>query len=1000
MKDIGAQWNKWDLHVHAPSKFTCAKNDKFIGTDLREKQSKFIEELKNVKDHKVIGITDYFSLDGYKMVMEHSKDLAHFDLIIPNIELRITPVTTKNRKINLHIIPNTEVLSIEEIERLLYNFDFGPDKFTCTENDLIALGKRTGVLSSDEEAFVKGLNEFAISYDTFFKVFDSQPKKVKENVLIGVSNNSNDGASGIKDIQGIRDIIYYGVNFIFSAQESDRKYFSGKGSDNVEFIIKKYGSIKSCIHGSDYHGSRDGKTICIPDLNRYCWIKASPTFKGLQQAILEFENRIFIGDKPEVLKRFDSSKYDFINKIEIDFIEGKTTTEEWFRKKTLFFNKELTAIIGNKGQGKSAITDIIGLAGASSKQEKFSFLNTKRFLAHKDSQAYKCRLTFGDNTNSEWRNFTDKIDASENERITYLPQSYIESICAEEGDQFEKVIKEIIFSYLPPEDRLGTESFDQFTNAIEDPITKSIQNIKEILRDKIDTLLDKERKKKKAYIDSLNNQRTELVKKLHALNEPEEVKNPNTKNDEEMASEKNNIIDDLKLRINKIENTTSNNKYEIEKVNNNVNKLESLKSEIEIIKSDFDKIVNKYSGFLNEQYRINFKDIANLTIKSDSLLKQIVGCKKCVEKVKEINSSLDHEKESINKQISDIEAKLSSEQKKYNDYKKNLEIYTKTKSNFMTNIQKLNDDINYISSELDREISEIQNDIIDLSKSIFKKNKDLIARNQKVFEPIKAKIDLWKKEIPVLNKYDLNFESNIQLKDKLEENILDEFISSGVSGTFCGKDNAISQLKKRISYDDPISENSLEKFLRSILEALYKDLRNESNETPIDNIESQFKRSDGLSKQRDFYFYLFSCSFLKSVTEITSNAKSLKKLSPGEKGAVLLVVYLLLDKTSHTLVIDQPEENLDNQSVYEVLRPFILKAKKKRQVIIVTHNPNIAVTCDAEQIIVVHIDKENKNKFSFVSGSIENTEINNEVAAILEGTMPAFNNRKNKYFKK
>ncbi|HWI23286.1 MAG TPA: hypothetical protein VNS59_00005, partial [Lysobacter sp.] len=69
-----------------------------------------------------------------------------------------------------------------------------------------------------------------------------------------------------------------------------------------------------------------------------------------------------------------------------------------------------------------------------------------------------------------------------------------------------------------------------------------------------------------------------------------------------------------------------------------------------------------------------------------------------------------------------------------------------------------------------------------------------------------------------------------------------------------------------------------------------------------------------------------------------------------------------------------------------------------RQIILVTHNPNLAVVADAEQIIHVAIDKKDRrNDFSFVSGSIENPRINQAVVDILEGTLPAFDNRRLKY---
>lgn len=92
----------------------------------------------------------------------------------------------------------------------------------------------------------------------------------------------------------------------------------------------------------------------------------------------------------------------------------------------------------------------------------------------------------------------------------------------------------------------------------------------------------------------------------------------------------------------------------------------------------------------------------------------------------------------------------------------------------------------------------------------------------------------------------------------------------------------------------------------------------------------------------------------------------------------------------------EPEDNLDNQSVYSKLVPCICKAKEKRQVIIVTHNPNIAVACDAEQIIYCNMDK-NSFSISYEAGAIEDPIIKSRVIDVLEGTMPAFDLRRKKY---
>ena len=99
----------------------------------------------------------------------------------------------------------------------------------------------------------------------------------------------------------------------------------------------------------------------------------------------------------------------------------------------------------------------------------------------------------------------------------------------------------------------------------------------------------------------------------------------------------------------------------------------------------------------------------------------------------------------------------------------------------------------------------------------------------------------------------------------------------------------------------------------------------------------------------------------------------------------------------HPLVIDQPEENLDNQTVYELLVPCMKEAKQWRQIFIVTHNPNLAVVCDAEQVIWADLDKKNNYIMRHVSGAIENPDINKAIVDILEGTMPVFDNRDSKY---
>jgi ABC-type cobalamin/Fe3+-siderophores transport system ATPase subunit len=126
-----------------------------------------------------------------------------------------------------------------------------------------------------------------------------------------------------------------------------------------------------------------------------------------------------------------------------------------------------------------------------------------------------------------------------------------------------------------------------------------------------------------------------------------------------------------------------------------------------------------------------------------------------------------------------------------------------------------------------------------------------------------------------------------------------------------------------------------------------------------------------------------------------------ERLSPGTRGIVLLLVYLAIDKQDlRPLLIDQPEENLDPKSVFDDLVPYFREARKRRQVIIVTHNPNLVVNTDADQVIVASAGAALDGKLPTITyelGPLEQASIRDKVADILEGTRRAFVDRARRY---
>jgi predicted ATPase len=112
---------------------------------------------------------------------------------------------------------------------------------------------------------------------------------------------------------------------------------------------------------------------------------------------------------------------------------------------------------------------------------------------------------------------------------------------------------------------------------------------------------------------------------------------------------------------------------------------------------------------------------------------------------------------------------------------------------------------------------------------------------------------------------------------------------------------------------------------------------------------------------------------------------------------VLLLLYLALDDADdRPLIIDQPEENLDPKSIFDELVGLFLEVKRKRQVIIVTHNANLVVNTDADQIIIANAGHNAAGQLppiTYISGGLESEQLRKLVCDILEGGEKAFKER-------
>lgn len=1038
----GSEWRRWDLHVHTKG---TNKNDQFKSKDFET----FCEVLfRKAIDNDIaaIGITDYFSIDNYKKVKDYlskiddktsftedEKNQIKNILLLPNVELRIFPVTDKGRLVNIHFIFNPK----EDFINYLDNNFFG--KLECgnylmnrqgiTEYGESLLG--SDQKSDDNTAYKDGINNFHLEISQIKKVL--KDKKIANNAIVVVSNSKKDGASAFQEhydlfegdsgsLNGIRRDIYHISDMVFSGNDNDRKYFLGQRSDNSVEVKEKCGSLKPCIHGSDAHTE---DKLFAPDNDRYCWIKADPIFEGLKQLIYEPEDRVYIGKEPPLLGRVVNNKTKYIESLNIrkkDGYDGKNGV--WFDDVNLELNKELVAIIGNKGNGKSALSDIIGLLGnthnAGEKQKNLSFLTAKKFRKKGYAENFEANLVWADGSGvNETMCLADEIDKNAPEKVRYLPQNYFEQLTNDlEAEGFESTLKSVIFAHIPEQDRLGCGSFNELIEKKTRVIDSDLGTIRNDVNSISESIIKLEEKKHPDYLNKINEQIKEKEKELksHMANKPEQVADPSEDHSSETKAKiskayeniaqlnQQNIklaekIEETKQRL----NTVARNKEEVKQLTDKISQLElsltkfkqenrdvfsKFKLNIdEIIKVSFDKKA------VNEKLKEINKELDDLEgkLRSKRDIDTDQSIKNDADREKAYQSSFVASQEIIRQKIKSKTDELSKPEKEYQTYKEKLEQWERRKKDIegdngkVGSLKYLKAEKEYIKEKLNDDLAEKRKARLDKSLEIFNKQREIIN----IYNTLKKSVD---NAISQGGEFANKFNMMIDVSFKINEDFADNFlgyINKTKKGTFQNADaGTVGAMLDSINLSE---EDGVRQLLDSSIRWLEKDERNEGD------IQKR-NISDQVNKVKEFYDFLFSLEYLTPNYDLKQDGKSLDQLSPGEKGAVLLVFYLMIDKEDIPLIVDQPEDNLDNKSVFEVLTHFIRIAKKRRQIIMVTHNPNLAVGADAEQIIYTSLDKTGgKNKFSVECGSIENVDINRRIVDILEGTKPAFDKRKLRY---
>lgn len=380
----GSEWSKWDLHIHTPYSIYQKYGD--------QNWENFIEALERLpSDVKVIGITDYYFIDGYEKVMEYKNKgrLNNIDKIFPILEFRIDTFGSGNenklQKINLHILFDiNEDNLINDIKKIKEEFICQIPITKLDEHKTKMLSKEN--LASQGGDLQKGFSDLIPPTDKVFEILNSSTWKNKVFLFLGYKEWSNLDKNN--QLKPFKKDIYQKVSAFFTANENNL--------EKSREWLNEYGN-KPLLHSGDIHdfdfldtANKDKEEKYISSTKYKCqtWIKANPTFLGLLQAVKEPDNRVYIGDKPDKLMTIQNNKSSFIDNIKIIKNSDSKLSEHWLDGVDIPLNPDLIAIIGKKGSGKSALADVIALLG-NSKPKQFSFLTDKRFRGKSSKGAAK-----------------------------------------------------------------------------------------------------------------------------------------------------------------------------------------------------------------------------------------------------------------------------------------------------------------------------------------------------------------------------------------------------------------------------------------------------------------------------------------------------------------------------------------------------------------------------------------------------------------------------------
>jgi len=967
----GSTWRRWDPHVHLPGTLL---NDEFHSTTIEQALDVLAACSPTIE---VVGITDYFSTASFRCAHKawESGSGREISYLFPNVELRLNDATARGSGVNVHVLAAAEHVDLlDEILRRL-TFSYRDAEYSADSAGLIALGRAyRGNPSLTEDAGLReGVKQFKVSFTQLKSLFE-RDARLREHCLVAVAAGTSDGTSGMRSQDGgfaaYRQSLERFAHIIFSGNDKQRDFWLGRGVDDPAKIIATYNSLKVCLHGSDAHEiARLGE----PDQERFSWLKGDPRFDTLTHACLAPETRAYVGSTNPA-----TSQHGRISAVTI---KDKT----WFTPGTVPINTGLVAIIGARGSGKTALADVIAV-GAGSVQP---FENTASFVARAGGllRGSEARVAWYEGEESSQELGSPNVVELGPRRVRYLSQQFVERLCSSDGvsDELLGEIERVIFEAWPVVDRQGATDFRELLE-IRLGAVRSAQRDELAAVGEIGEAITEQRVLQ-GGLGRKREQRTTASRDITTLEG--QIRELTGKADSTSGE-----------RHGAVSAALADRQRSLQAVDRRITDLKSLQAATHAARSThfptyLQRLRNSYQqvGLTPEQWSAFLPqfggDVGAVLTSALSSAARAYSTIAGDPVARATAPALDGvSAEALNTRTI---AELTVEQKRLEE----LVGLDKQRAAKLTQLQTQLAKVRALLAKLDAEIEEGERSDDQIQQLLTVRSE----RYEAYFNALLAEEQQLRDLYAPLDKLLQDFGSSVaRLKLSIRRRVdLNEWVRQGeelidlrTAGPFRGGGLRAAAEKSLLSVWQTGSGAEAAAEIQRFSEEYSGALRKHSPAIQKDHRAYR-------DWERGIARWLYSVRHINVTYSLEYDGLNVERLSPGSRGIVLLLLYLAVDQAeTDPLIIDQPEENLDPKSVYSELVRLFQVASERRQIIMVTHNANLVVNTDVDQVIVASCDGVEEGRLprlSYVAGGLEDARIRQAVCEVLEGGSEAFRQR-------